>query len=336
MMKIKRFKKSIGVLALSTVMLLAACGGKSTEGTGKQTDKDQVYTFKGVTALSEKDLLSQAYFIFAEKIEKNSNGRIKFEYKGGPETIPAAELGEAIRDGAIDFATTPAAYYASSVPEGLALSYSELTTEEELENGAIDYMNEIHNQKLNAQVLGRGTAVKFGLFTKNEITSIEDFKGKRLRGTPTYAPMFKALGAEIISLPMGEVYEALDKGVIDGFGYPAVGITDMGLESKAKYKLSSDSEYYVMDVVNLVNLDKWNALPEDLKEIMMSTQREVEKELPAVTAKYVEKEAPKLKEAGVVEMNLGKEFKTIVNDAGWKFITENVDNPDKIIKLFRK
>ncbi len=259
--------------------------------------EEEIYTFSGVTSIKENDLLAQAYFVFAEKIEENSDGRIVFEYRGGPETIPPMELGEAVRNGMVDFATTPAAYYSSALPEGLALSYSELTTEEELENGAIDFINQLHNEKLNAQLLGRGAEVRFGLYTEEKINDLSDFKGKRLRGTPTYAPMMGALGAEMVSLPVGEVFEALDKGVVDGFGWTAVGMTDMGLEEKVKYKLAPESEYYRMDVVNIMNLDKWNSLPDDLKEIMIETQREVELEMVNVTQEFIEKEAPKL-EAG--------------------------------------
>jgi TRAP-type transport system periplasmic protein len=337
----KSLKKGLGIVALSSLVLLtAACSSgeeaAKSESDSKETSKEKVYTFSGVTALTENDLLSQAFFLFADKIEKNSDGRIKFEYRGGPETIPPMELGEAVRNGMVDFAVTPAAYYSSSVPEGLALSYSELTTEEELANGAIDYLNQLHNEKLNAQLLGRGAEVKFGLFTKEEITSLEDFKGKRLRGTPTYAPMYKDLGAELVSLPGGEVFEALDKGVVDGFGWTAVGISDLGLEEQVGYKLASGSEYYRMDVVNIMNLDKWNSLSDDLKQIMIETQREVEKELPNVTQSYIEKEAPKLEKAGIKEMNLGDDFAKIVSDAGWKFINQNIENPDKLEELFRK
>ncbi len=323
---------------LSMILLLAACGGSEEKASSdsEANEEQDVYTFIGVTGNNDNDLLSQSFFVFQEKIEKNSNGRIVLDYRGGPETIPPTDVGESLRNGAIDFATTPAAYYAQTVPEGLALSYSEIDTQTELERGAIDYLDEIHQQKLNAKLLGRGSEYKFGLYSKEKFTSIEDFKGKRLRGTPTYAPLIDALGAEMISLPAGEIFEALDKNVIDAFGWVSIGMTDLGLEDLVGYKLAPESEYYRVDSVNLVNLDKWNALPDDLKEIMIQTQREVEEEMHNVTQQYFEREAKKLAEGGVEEVVLGEDFFQIASDAGWGFINDNVENPEKLGELFRE
>ncbi|RFU71472.1 hypothetical protein D0469_01125 [Peribacillus saganii] len=335
-MGIFKLKKRLGVIGLTLLMiLLTACSGSSKSSSEEKKNEEETYILSGVTALPNNDLLSQAFFVFAEKIEKNSNGRIKFEYKGGPETIPSAELGEAVGSGVVDIGVTPAAYYASAVPEGLALSYSELTTEEELKNGAIDHLNKIHNQKLNVQLLGRGAEVGFGLYTKEKVQSLEDFKGLRMRGTPTYAPMYKALGAELISMPGGDIFESLDKGVIDGFGWTAVGISDLGVQDTAKYKMAPN--FYRMDVVTIVNLDKWNSLPEDIQKIIMDTQREVEKEMVNVTQEFIDKEEPKLKEAGVQTVDLGEEFLKVAYGAGWKFIEEKIpDQSKELSELFRK
>ncbi|QQK74697.1 hypothetical protein HUG15_03150 [Salicibibacter cibarius] len=123
--------KIILVLGMISIFI-AACGNEESA-----EHEDGTFTLTGTTTNDENDLLAQAFFVFEEKIEENSDGRIELDYRGGPETIPDNEIGDAIRSGAIDFTVTPAAYYAGSAPEGLALSYSEIDTETELERGGI-------------------------------------------------------------------------------------------------------------------------------------------------------------------------------------------------------
>ncbi|QQK74696.1 TRAP transporter substrate-binding protein DctP [Salicibibacter cibarius] len=322
--------KIILVLGMLSIFITACGNEESTE------QEDGTFTFTGTTTLEESDLLAQAFFMFEEKIEENSDGRIELDYRGGPETIPDDEIGDAIRSGAIDFTVTPAAYYAGSVPEGLALSYSEIDTETELERGGIDYLDEIHQDNLNAKLLGRGAEVNFGIYTQDEIISLEDFEGMRIRGTPTYEPMTNRLNAEMVSMSGGEMYEALDRGVIDGFGWTAVGMTDMGLEEQVNYKLAPESEFYRMDVVNLINLDKWNELPEDLQQIMIETQREVEDEMHEVTDEFLQEEEEILENTEIEEVDLGDEFLDVVNDAGWDFIENNVEDSVELEELFRE
>ncbi|QQK74698.1 TRAP transporter substrate-binding protein DctP [Salicibibacter cibarius] len=185
-------------------------------------------------------------------------------------------------------------------------------------------------------MLGRGSEYGFNLYTQEEITSLEDFEGMRIRGTPTYEAMINSLNAEMVSFPMGEVYEGLDRGVVDGFGYPAIGITDVGLEEQVNYQLAPELEYYRTDVVNLINLDKWDELPEDLQQIMIETQREVEDEMHEVTDEFLQEEGEILENTDIEEVDLGDEFLNFVNEAGWDFIENNVEESEELEELFRE
>src|SRR5699024_3037204 len=132
------FGRTVKVLILLTLLVIVgACGTQSNKQTKEaeqvSTIDEEVYIFEGTTALPQDVLESQPFFMFQERIEKKSNGRIRIEYKGGPESIPGDEAGEAVRSGAITFSVLPSAYHASSGPEVLALSYSEIETSTELE-----------------------------------------------------------------------------------------------------------------------------------------------------------------------------------------------------------
>ena len=59
----------------------------------------------------------------------------------------------------------------------------------------------------------------YQLWSNNKITSVEGLVGKKLRcPSPTYVEVTKALGAVPVSIPGGEIYTAMQKGIIDGTG----------------------------------------------------------------------------------------------------------------------
>ena len=61
------------------------------------------------------------------------------------------------------------------------------------------------------------------------------------------------MGATVVQTPPGEVYTALERGVVDGYGWPITGIFDLGWHEKTKYRV--DPGFYSAEVSVLVNKD---------------------------------------------------------------------------------
>ena len=61
------------------------------------------------------------------------------------------------------------------------------------------------------------TELDFAIYMGEDVSSLEDLKGKRIRVFPTRLPLVQALGAEPIVLAMGDIYTALERGAIDGY-----------------------------------------------------------------------------------------------------------------------
>ncbi len=78
--------------------------------------------------------------------------------------------------------------------------------------------------------------MSYSLYTKKPITSIDDLKGKRFRTSPVYVPFIKALGAEAVIMPAGEIYTAIERGVIDGVAWPKVESQIWGCKNKLNIK----------------------------------------------------------------------------------------------------
>jgi TRAP-type C4-dicarboxylate transport system substrate-binding protein len=66
------------------------------------------------------------------------------------------------------------------------------------------------------------------------------------------------MGATLIQTPPGEVYTALERGVVDGYGWPIHGIFDLNWHEKTKFRV--DPGFYNAEVSIIMNLDAWKRL----------------------------------------------------------------------------
>ena len=98
-----------------------------------------------------------------------------------------------------------------------------------------------------------------------KVATLEDLKGLRIRGpSATVGAMLEALGATQVGLPPGQVYENLEKGVIDGVAFPWDGVKGFRVDELAKFHLEAglynSTFYFVM------NQKKYDSLPADVKK----------------------------------------------------------------------
>ena len=107
-----------------------------------------------------------------------------------------------------------------------------------------------------------------GVLTKDRpIRNLADFKGLRLRAQSDAVDILKQLGADPVNMPMGEVYSALAKGVIDGVVAPADTIRSLHFAEVAKHFTTirfSRGAY----PARAMSDKKWRTLPPDLQAIL--------------------------------------------------------------------
>jgi len=117
--------------------------------------------------------------------------------------------------------------------------------------------------------------------SKVPIRSFEEFKGKKIRYPGGMsAEIFSYAGVSTVLLPGGEVYPALERGVIDAADFvgPAVNY-NLGFADVAKYIImgptSTPCLHQPVDLMELtVNMAKWNALPKHVQEIVIAATRQ--------------------------------------------------------------
>ena len=235
-------------------------------GVQKQAQSQEV-TLRVVSAFPENQFYVKRTIEWIEKLNKEGKGVLQLNFIGGPKAIPTFEVGKSVQSGVVDIGFKTGAFYTNVMPEADILKLSETSAAEQRKNGAFDYINKIWNEKANMVYLARvveGTPVHLYL---NKKIDKPDLAGLKIRVTPVYRDFFQALGATVVTTAPGEVYTALERGVVDGYGWPIQGIFDNNWQEKTKFRV--DPGFYSAEVSLIMNLDKWKALSAAQKDVLM-------------------------------------------------------------------
>ncbi|MCR9109427.1 TRAP transporter substrate-binding protein DctP [Marivita sp. XM-24bin2] len=266
-----------------TMNLLKGCvAGGVLLGSVAQAEE----TITAVHAFPETLIYTQSFLSFVDKVNEAGEGVIQIEVRGGPEAIGMFQQPDAVRDGIVDMVYTPGSFYGGALPEKDALVASNLTAIETRENGGIELIDQIHQERMGLKYLGWfDSGVCYNLWTRNE-PSFDgegnlEVDGLRLRGNAVYNAFFtNYLEAQVIDLPTGEVYSALQNGVVDATGWTQIGLIDLKWNEFLNYRI--EPCFFSTDLGVIVNLDTWEGLSDEAKTILQDTA--IQHEIDSVNA----------------------------------------------------
>lgn len=312
--------RHLGRLALAALLAIPL-----TLGAGEA--KAEPVVLKAVTAWPKTTTEYKCFAIFLETVEdlvaKKAPGELKIQYVGGPEAVKTPDQVQAAQRGMVDMVFTANAFYVSVIPEVDALKLSDYTPWEERSNGAWNFVNQLHEQK-GLYYLGRlGLGGKFYLYLKKPIHAA-DLKGLNIRVSPMYLQIVKGLGGNPVVIPPTEVYQALERNVVDGFCWPEVGIRDWGWDKQIKYLVKPG--FYEVPNPIVLNMNTWNKLPQKLKDLLTEAMKESERKVVAYYEGLAKAELPILQKEGLQFIDLPaaeqQKFLKVGFDEGWKSVIE--------------
>jgi TRAP-type C4-dicarboxylate transport system substrate-binding protein len=299
---------------------------------------------KAIVAFPKQVGFAQSFSRFVDKVNATGKGTVQIQIVGGPEAIPTFEQAEALRKGIMEMHYTPSSYYAGVVPEIEALVGGNALPWEVRANGGFELLNQIQQKKLNAYLLAwPDTGAQFNFYFKNQPkvggNGMPDFSGVKVRGAPAYREIITGFNGTFINIAGPEVYTALERGTIDGFAWPAVGIMDFGWEKFVKYKLRP--EFFNLDLVINLNLDAWKKLSQASRDFLTKAGIAWEKESNEFWTKQAQTEAEELKKRGVQDFMLpaasGPKYVANASESVWARIKgRDASNYDTIRSKFYK
>ncbi len=262
--------RRIGVLFLLAVLV-------STAGA------QGVITWKLQSWAASGDPTYQACLDFAEAVKVASNGRLIVKPYNAGAIIPAGKEFDSVIAGSVEaihgapgwaIGYFPASVFYNNVVGGLTMNQTKTwLIKEGLGLARKNYT------PLGAFYVGPLTPhnAEVWAMTKKPLKSLADLKGFKIRlGNAALNDIFARMGATPVFLPGGEVYEAAQRGVIDGFEYVTPSVNwSLGFQEVAKYMYMSPTRAATDAQALFVNQKTWDKLPADLKKIVEMAAFEV-------------------------------------------------------------
>ncbi len=300
---------------LNACAALAVCAGALGASVPARA---QEVTLRLVSAFAENGIYVQRLQTWVQKVNAEGKGVLQINFIGGPKAIPTFEVGNAVKTGVVDLALSTGAFYTNVMPEADFLKLCEVPIAVQRKNGAFDAINKVWNEKANMQYLGRMVEDQpFHLYLTKKIDK-PDLSGLKIRITPVYRDFFQALGATVITTPPGEVYTALERGVVDGYGWPIGGIFDLNWHEKTKYRV--DPGFYDAEVSIVMNLPAYRKLTDAQRAYLNKQMLALEAE-NSFWAGYAQDETRRQEKAGIQAIKFdaagAKAFRDKAYEVAW-------------------
>jgi TRAP-type C4-dicarboxylate transport system substrate-binding protein len=278
----------------------------------------QEVTLRLVSGFAENGIYVQRLQPWINKFNAEGKGVLQINFIGGPRAIPSFELGNAVKTGVVDVAMNTGAFYTNVMPEADFLKLTQIPVAEQRKNGAFDAINKVWNEKGNMQYLARMVENQpFHIYTNKKVDK-PDLTGQKIRISPVYRDFFQSLNASVITTPPGEVYTALERGVVDGYGWPIGGIFDLNWHEKTKFRI--DPGFYDAEVSLIMNLPAYKKLSDAQRSYLQKQLLALEAE-NTFWSRYATEETERQAKAGIQTITFdaatSKAFREKAYDIGW-------------------
>ena len=214
------------------------------------------------------DTLYGTAVTFANHVSEMTDGNFEIEIFASGQIVATPQAAEAVETGTVEMAHTPVYYYLGRDPAfalGTAIPYGLNARQMNAwlyQGGGSEMLNAFFAKYKLYGLPGGNTGVQMGGWWRNEIGSVADLKGVKMRIAGLGGMVMEKLGVVPQQIPGSDVYPALERGTIDAAEW--VGPYDdekLGLYRIAPYYYYPAFWEGGPTVHFLVNLDRWNALP---------------------------------------------------------------------------
>jgi len=236
------------------------------------------------------DLKSRTIKRMGDIVEERTKGRIKFQYFFGGSLINKPQYVEAVAKGIADISTGPVSFITGKIPE-LSIfevygSYK-LDKHLEMQEAVEPTFKELLEQKGVHHVMLQLTGSTVFPHKTKFLKKPEDWKGQKMRlGGRWQSTLGVKWGAGTVFMVPGDLYVAVQKGVIDGYMLIYDIVYGLKLYEVSPYIMDSGFSNNVENVT--MNLMKWNALTQTDQDIFNQAVKEVKPWNYHETLKYYE------------------------------------------------
>ena len=245
-----------------------------------QTHAAAEYTLNYAEIASDRGARAEALMWWADELKKRSDGRIEVDIHWSGALVKGPDILKGVAAGLADTGTLVSPYFPADMP---LWTFGDVPFNEPDPWVAMHAWQEMRaaNPHLAAEAKDNGVKVLFSnatgpnqlLCTEKVVDTQEKVKGTKMRMTGGYIPFFESLGASVITTTGSELYQAMDRGIVEC----AVWFT----QYVPTYKLHEVADKLIMADLGQsstygggIGLDLFNSMPADLQQIVTQTSLE--------------------------------------------------------------
>lgn len=213
---------------------------------------------------------------WAKEIEKRTKGAVKINMYPGATLTPADLCYDGVVTGISDIGMSVLSYAKGRFPLSevidLPLGYKSGLQATRLCNAYYEKFKpkELADTKV-MYLHAHGPGI---LHTKTPVSTMEQLKGLRIRGTGTSSRVAESLGATPVAMPQPETYDALQKGVVDGLLSPIETLKGWKFAEVIKSTTENFGSAYTLCFFVVMNKNTWASLPPDVQKVIEEVNKE--------------------------------------------------------------
>lgn len=222
--------------------------------------------------------ITRSQELYAKLVSEKTKGKVKIEVYPAGQLFSDKDLLRALPAGAVDMGEVTCAQWTGIVPLWLFLDLALYFKDRPhwhrvIDSEAGEILKQEFDNKSGVKILYWMDYGSSAVASKMPLRTLEDFKGKRIRGTGEIVlEAIKALGASPVFMGGGEVYMALQRGTIDGANSGVSSFWERKYYEVTKYITLPDMTLGMF--ATLINKKKWDSLPNDVQKAMLDAAAE--------------------------------------------------------------
>ncbi len=254
-------------------------GGEAGSGAGAEaggTSVGQRYRWRLVTAWPPGlPGFGTTAVALADMLREASGGRLGVQVYAAGELVPAFEVFDAVSRGSVEMGHSAPAYWKGQAPATQLFTgfpFGMLPAEFNAwmaYGGGMELWRECYEPYGLVPFPGGNTGAQMGGWFRREIRSVEDFSGLKIRMPGLGGDVLRSLGATVVTLAAGELFTALQTGLIDATEWASpYNDLPLGLYQAAPYYYFPGWHEPAGSIEVIVNREALEALPADLQKLI--------------------------------------------------------------------
>lgn len=211
---------------------------------------------------------------WADEVEKRTGGKVAVQTFPGGTLLGGKAMYQGVMDGQADIGCMSMAYFPGVFPVVSVLEQPlGFTTATAAGLALLDIYEKYKPAAFDkVKVLTMFTSAPSNLMCKVPVKSLADMQGLEIRASGGAAMVLERLGATPVSMTMPETPEALQKGIVKGLFSSLEVLKDFNFAELCRHQTILNAQVYPFAVI--MNLDSWNRLPDDVKQVLEDLKRE--------------------------------------------------------------